>query len=306
MFRPFLTGIPGHAARVFLLLLALLPALAPAAIKVTDDLGTTLALEAPAERIVSLAPHATELLFAAGAGERVVGVVHHSDHPPAAADLPKVGGYDAIDMERVVALEPDLVIAWHSGNGAETVERLREIGLTVYASEPRRLEDIPKALEAFGRLAGTHETASAAAGAFDERLAALRQRYGERPPIAVFYQIWKGPLMTVNDHHLIGRVIELCGGHNVFGELRPLIPRLSREAVLAADPEVIIASGMGVERPEWLNDWRDWPALRAVHRGNLFHIPPDLIQRHSPRVLDGAEMLCEQLESVRRRTDPAP
>lgn len=285
----------------FLALLLLCPSLVSAQIEVTDDLGHTVRLAAPAERIVSLAPHATEMLFAAGAGDRLVGAVSHSDYPPAARAVPRVGDYNAVDLERIVALRPDLVIAWHSGNGPGLAARLRALGLTVYESEPRQLADIPRALTAFGRLAGTEAIANAAAAEFRARRAALAQRYADRPQVRVFYQIWKQPLMSVNGEHLISHVIRLCGGKNVFANLSTLVPRLSIEAVLARNPEVIVASGMGEERPEWLDDWRAWPALTAVRRGNLFHVPPDLIQRHSPRVLDGAERLCEQLELARQR-----
>jgi iron complex transport system substrate-binding protein len=281
--------------------LLLCPVLATARIEVTDDLGHAVHLDEPADRIVSLAPHATELLFAAGAGERVVGTVQYSDYPPAARSIPRVGGYDAVDLERIVALQPDLVITWHSGNGPGLAARLRELGLTVYVSEPRRLSDIPHALTAFGRLAGTAAVAAAAAARFRNRTAALAERYAHRPPVRVFYQIWDEPLLSVNGDHLISEIMRLCGGRNVFADLRTLVPRLSVEAVLAANPEAIVASGKGVSRPEWLDRWHAWPSLTAVRRGNLFHVPPDLIQRHSPRVLDGAERLCGQLQIARQR-----
>lgn len=285
----------------FLALLLLCPSLASAQIKVTDDLGHTVRLPAPAERVVSLAPHATEMLFAAGAGDRLVGAVSHSDYPPAARSVPRVGDYNAVDLERIVALRPDLVIAWHSGNGAGLAARLRTLGLTVYESEPRQLADIPHALTAFGRMAGTDAVADAVAADFRARRAALAERYADRAPVRVFYQIWDRPLMSVNGEHLISHVIQLCGGINVFADLDALVPRLSIEAVLVKDPEAIVASGMGVERPEWLDDWREWQSLTAVRRNNLFYVPPDLIQRHSPRVLDGAERLCKQLDTARQR-----
>lgn len=274
---------------------------APAAITVTDDLGRTVTLAKPAARIVSLAPHTTELLFAAGAGERVVGAVAYSDYPPEAKSIPRVGGYSRLDYERILSLSPDLVIAWASGNEEAAIERLRNLGLTVYVSEPRHIADIARALRRFGRLAGTMAAAEAAADMFERRHQALRARYANQPDIGVFYQIWKDPLMTVNGEHLIARVIQLCGGHNVFADLPTLAPTISVESVIAADPEVIVASGMGNERPQWLDDWKQWPSIEAVERDNLYFVPPQLIQRHSPRILDGAERLCRQLHEARQK-----
>ena len=277
-------------------MLACLPARGE--IVVTDTSGVIVKLAAPAKRIVSLAPHITELLFAAGAGSRVVGTVDYSDYPPAARALPKVGGH-ALDLEAIVALKPDLILGWASGNAAASVARLRSLGLTVHLSEPNRIEDIAGELERIGILAGTAATANAAAKAFRQRYAKLTARYSQRPPVVVFYQIWKQPLMTVNGKQIISDAIRLCGGRNVFAQLPILAPTVTVEAVIAANPEAIVASGMGESRPEWLDDWRRWTTLAAVARDNLYFVPPDLIQRHTPRILDGAEQLCTHLEAAR-------
>ena len=279
-------------------LLALVCLPAQAGIVVTDAGGTDIRLAAPARRIVSLAPYITELLFAAGAGNRLVGTVDYSDYPPAARALPRVGGH-SLDLEAIVALKPDLVIAWESGSANAAVSRLRSMGLTVHLSQPNRIGDIAGELESIGRLAGTEATANAAAKAFRERHAGLAARYSRRPPVAVFYQIWKQPLMTVNGKQIISDAIRLCGGRNVFSHLPVLAPTVTVEAVIAANPEVIVASGMGEARPEWLDDWRRWNTLAAVAGDNLYFVPPDLIQRHTPRILDGAEKLCADLESAR-------
>lgn len=274
---------------------------AAAEIVVTDVGGTRIKLTAPARRIISLAPHITELLFAAGAGDRVVGNVEYGDYPPAARAVPKVGGYSRLDLEAIVALKPDLVIGWETGNAPAAVARLRTMGLSVYLSQPNRMEDIAGELERIGKLAGTEVAANAAATAFRERYARLAARYGERPSVDVFYQIWKQPLMTVNGKQIISDAIRLCGGRNVFAALPILAPTVTVEAVIAANPEVIVASGMGDSRPEWLDDWRRWSTLAAVTGDNLYFIPPDLIQRHTPRILDGAEKLCTHLETVRAK-----
>lgn len=276
------------------------------AIEITDDAGKHIRLERPAQRIVSLAPHVTELLFAAGAGAQVVGVVAFSDFPPEAASLPQVGGYSKVDLEAVAALRPDLVVAWKSGNRDAHLDRLRALGIPVFLNEPRSLDDVARSLEQFGQLAGTTDAAAKAAQRFRTRHAALSARYRERPPVSTFYQIWERPLMTINDEHLIADVIRLCGGRNVFGKLGTLSPTVGIEAILAANPEAIVVSGMGAARPEWMEQWKRWPGLAANVQGNLFFIPPDILQRHTPRILDGASQLCEQLESVRAKRGNTP
>lgn len=272
-----------------------------APVSVVDDTGHTVTLAAPAKRIVSLAPHITELLYAAGAGDRVVATVEHSDYPEAATKLPRVGGYSRIDLEAVAAAKPDLVIAWQSGNAVAHLDKLKSLGLPLFLSQPNRIEDVATSLEKLGQLAGTAPAAEAAAGQFRRQLADLDKRYRQRPKVRVFYQVWKQPLLTVGGHQIISDVIRLCGGENVFANLDTMAPTVSVEAVLAANPEAIVASGMGEERPDWLDDWKRWTRVTAVARGNLFFIPPALIQRHTPRLLQGAERLCEQLETARAR-----
>ncbi|WP_415247457.1 cobalamin-binding protein [Thauera sp.] len=278
----------------------------PDSVETVDDIGTVIRLERPAQRIVSLAPHITELLFAAGAGPRVVGVVAYSDFPPEAKSLPQVGGYTQVNLEAVAALRPDLVVAWSSGNRDTHLDRLRALGIPVFINEPRNLDDVALSLEKLGRLAGTEATATAAARAFRIRHAILAARYRDRPPVSTFYQVWNEPMVTINDEHLIADVIRLCGGRNVFGSLAALAPKVGIEAVLAANPEAIVASGMGEARPDWLDQWKRWPDLAANINGHLFFVPPDLLQRHTPRILDGATRLCEQLESVRTDRGDAP
>jgi iron complex transport system substrate-binding protein len=274
---------------------------AHAEIIVTDDTGATVRLAAPATRIVSLAPHITEALFAAGAGERIVGTVEYSDYPDAAKAIRRVGGYSKLDLEAVAALKPDLIIGWRSGNAGAHLEKLRSLGMPIYVTQPDRIEDIARSIEHYGRLAGSGAVADAVAQGFRARLAQLRARYGGRSPVRIFYQVWRSPLTTVSDKQIISDAIRLCGGKNVFGDLVGLAPNVSVEAVLASNPEAIVASGMGEERPEWLDDWRRWTQVTAVARGNLFFVPPSIIQRHTPRLLDGTERLCEHLETARKR-----
>ncbi|NTV11833.1 MAG: cobalamin-binding protein [Zoogloea sp.] len=275
--------------------------LAAASVDVIDDEGHAVRLAQPAKRIVSLAPHVTEMLYAAGAGEHMVGAVQYSDYPEAAKKLPRVGGYSSVNMEAVVALKPDLVVAWKSGNRDAELDKLRALGIPVFIDEPRHIADVATSVERLGRLAGTEAAARAAANAFRARQAQLARRYSGLPSVSVFYEIWNRPLMTINGQHLISDVMRLCGGENVFGNLKILAPQVTAEAVLAADPEVIVASGMGEARPEWLDEWKRWPRLTAAARGNLYFIPPELVQRHTPRILDGAERLCKALDEARAK-----
>ena len=268
---------------------------------VRDDAARAVCLPEPARRLVSLAPHATEILFAIGAGKRIVGAVNYSDWPPAARAIPRVGGYNNIDVERILALRPDLVVAWASGNNAAQLDTLERLGLAVFRNEPRRIGDIASTARRLGRLTGTESEAAAFAARFESRYRRLRAQYADRSPVRLFYQIWNRPLLTVNGEHLISDVIRLCGARNVFADLPALVPQVSVEAVLAARPEIIVAgSGMGQDRQGWLAAWRRWPSLPAVARDQLYLIDADLLQRHGPRILDGAQALCEVVEKARR------
>lgn len=280
--------------------LALLCSQAHADIVLRDDTQTEVRLAAPAQRIVSLAPNITELVYAAGAGERLVGTVEFSDYPAAARQLPRIGSYARVNVEAIVALKPDLVLGWDSGNPSAGITQLRKLGIPVFVTEPRTLDDVARDLERYGTLAGTR-AGHTAAQAYRKRLSSLQQQHAARPPVRVFYQVWDEPLMTVNGRQIISDVIRLCGGVNVFAELPALAPTVSVESVLAADPDVIIAGGMGEINTSWLEPWKKWPRLKATARGKLFFIDPNLLQRHTPRLLDGAEVLCAKLEESRKR-----
>jgi iron complex transport system substrate-binding protein len=274
---------------------------AQAQVRVTDDYGREVRLAAPAQRAVTLAPHLTELMYAAGAGAKLAGAIDYSDYPPEARKLPRVGSEAAIDLEALVALSPDLVIAWPNAGSARAVERIAALGLPVFRSEPRELEDIARTLETLGRLAGTEAAARAAARAFRERTARLERTYGKRSQVRVFYQVWDRPLVTLTGAHVISKAMRLCGGENVFAGLPGIAPEIDREAVLRVDPEAIVASSPDGGWPSWLDDWKAFPALAAARQGNLYAIKPELLQRHTPRLLDGAEEMCRILEGVRQK-----
>lgn len=266
-----------------------------------DDRGREVCLHASANRIATLSPGATELTYAAGAGDQVVAVVSYSDYPPEAQDVASVGSHTRIDLEALVGLAPDLVIGWVTGNPAEQMETLEALGMPVFYIEPRSVEEVAHTIERLARLAGTEAEGQQAAAQFREGMVALTSRYSERDPVPTFYQVWDEPLMSVNNEHLIGQVVGLCGGENVFGDQHRLVPRLDDEAVLAANPEAIIAGGMGEENRDWLTHWEQYPNLAAVTGDNLYFVPPSLIQRPTPRLLEGAQILCEKLEQTRQK-----
>lgn len=272
---------------------------------VTDDRGRTVRLAAPARRIIALAPHIAENLFAIGAGPQVIGTVSYSDYPEAAEAVPRIGNHGALDMERIIALKPDLIIAWVSTANRRQAERLETMGFTVYYSDSHTFDELASTFERIGHLTGHDDTATALAMRFRQRIATLQRQYAEAPPVRVFYQVWDQPLMTVSDQHLIAKAIAVCGGVNIFGGLDALIPRISPENVLAQDPEVIVAGGMGEANHQWLQAWRRWPQLRAVRNAQLHFIPPSLLQRHTPRLLEGTERLCKALDQA-RHAQPAP
>ena len=268
---------------------------------VTDDLDRKVCLEQPAKRIIALSPGATELAFAAGAGAQMVAAVSFSDYPPAARKLPRVGSYNRLDMEAILAQKPDLIIAWRSGNPQSQTEQLAAMSVPVYFSEPRRFEDVSTTLERLATLAGTESVGKGAADTLRSGIAALRARYANAAPVSVFYQIWDDPLMTINGEHLISEALGVCGGVNAFADLPALAPRISTEAVLKKNPEAIVAGGMGEENTDWLKPWQAFGSLQAVQRGNLFFISPSELQRPTPKMLVGTRALCTHLESARAR-----
>ncbi len=287
-------------AAVLVLAGALAGAAAPgsAALAVRDDAGTLVSLPQPARRIVSLSPGITELLYTAGAGTRIVAASDYSDYPEAARGLPRVARAQGIDLERVAALRPDLIVTWGSGYPPALLDALRRLAVPVYVLEPRTLEEIAGSVERLGTLAGS-AAAPAAAAAFRARLGQLRQRYAARPPVTVFYQVWGRPLMTLSGRHIVSEVMRTCGARNVFEELEPLVATVDVESVLARRPQLILdAEPGGVDRGT-LADWRRYPQLPAVAGGHLLTLDADLLDRGSVRILDAADALCAAVDAVR-------
>lgn len=251
----------------------------------------------PARRIVSLSPHLTELAFDAGAGSWLVGVVEYSDYPPQARRVPRVGDAFRIDRERLATARPDLILAWAGGTPAATVEQLRRDGHRVVVIETGDPGEVAEALERIAQLAGTQETAAPLAAAFRDGFADLERRFAHRRPVSVFVQISPRPLYTIGAGQIIDTVLSICGGRNVFGDLDQLAPVVTEEAVIAADPEVVLAPRVGGQ--DALARWRRFPGIEAVREGRLHLVEDDLISRQSLRMLEGARTICDLLEEAR-------
>ena len=270
-------------------------------VSVVDDAGLRIVLQKPGQRIIALSPHVVETLYVAGAGNKIVGAVDYSDYPNAAKSIPRVGGYSLVNLEAIVALQPDLVIAWETGNSPAAIEKLRALRIPVYLSQPNTLEDIGAEIRRFGVLAGTEPVANKAADQYAQRLSALKQGYQNRATVRVFYQISEAPLMTIGGKQIITNALSICGGKNVFDQLTPMASVITSEAVIAENPEAIMTSGMQKLNPTGLDFWKKWPALTATQRNNFFFIDPDLMNRNGPRMLAGTDDLCKALQTARDR-----
>jgi iron complex transport system substrate-binding protein len=271
---------------------------ASAAITVNDDDGKPVTVQKPALRVISLAPHVTEMVYAAGGSERLIAAVEYSDYPEAAKRLPRVGSNRQIDMERVAALKPDLIVVWMHGSSERQIDQIRALGFPIFHSEPKKLDDIASNLQRIGKLMGTEAVAEPAAAALRARVAALSAQYASRAPVRMFYQFWNKPLYTLNGDHIISDAARICGAQNVFARLKVTAPVVDVEAVLQEDPEAIISGSTAGDGG--LDMWQAVPGMTAVKRGNLFRVDGNLLNRSGPRMIDGAASLCEKLELARQ------
>jgi iron complex transport system substrate-binding protein len=288
------------------LALACLPVLAFAwgsgaavALIVSDDAGQQVRLAAPAQRIVSLAPGATEMLFAAGAGDRVIATVEYSDEPPAARQVPRIGDVVAIDMERFAALHPDVAVVWPGGGNPAQTEEIGRMGIPVYRQQLNRLADMPDSLRRLGALTGTGATAEKAARELESRLAQLTRSYANNKRPSVLLEIWNHPIYTVGGTQLLSDVLRICGATNVFADLRDLAPAVDVEAVMARDPDIIVVAAPPGSGSQWLADWKRFTSMRAVRAGRLISFEDQRLSRLGPSALDATEAFCKVLAQAR-------
>jgi iron complex transport system substrate-binding protein len=281
---------------------------AAAALTAVDDAGQKIVLDAPPARVITLAPSLAELVFAAGAGGTLVGVSALSDYPPAARSIARIGESGRIDVERVLALRPDLVLVWERGNLSRELEQLERAGIRLFQLAPQRLDDVARAIDRLGKLLGHEDEARARAAGLRESVERLRRAHAAAPPVSVFYQVWQQPLMTINGRQIVDDILAACGGRNIFAGLSPLVPIVSTESVVAADPEVILTASEHTGHPIWQRNpqspsfslWQRHPRMRAVSHGWLYTLDGDSISRQGPRIVDGAAAVCAVLDEVRR------
>jgi len=269
------------------------------AITVKDDAGLTVTVDKPAMRVVSVAPHVTELLFAAGGGERIVGAVNYSDYPEAAKRITRIGSNREIDMELLISLKPDLIVAWRHNSSARQIEMVRQLGVPVFESDPQTLDSIPSSVLRLGQLMGTDAAAKIEAAQLREKLASLRAQYANRSPVRTFYQVWDKPLYTLSGKHIITDAMHLCGGENIFDKLTVTAPIVTLESVLQENPEVIIATAE--KNYGGVALWKPYGTLQAVRSNNLFTLDGHLLNRAGPRMIQGTAAMCEVLEQARQR-----
>jgi len=262
--------------------------------------GSDLKLEAPAKRLVTLSPHLAELVFAAGAGAHLMATVEYSEYPAAVSKIPRVGDAFRIDVERIISLKPDLVMAWDSGNPRQAIDQLRTLGVPVWSIEIRDPMEIAGVIEDIGAAAETADIADPAAYSFRHRLSQLSIDYAARETLDYFYQIASRPLFTINGEHLISRGLSLCGGRNIFAEQPGLAFQVSYESVIVADPDALLAPVLESETGP-LDAWLEWPGMRAVQEKALFLLPADKISRATPRLLEALELACSLLDGLRTR-----
>lgn len=272
---------------------------------VTDDLGRPVSVATPPLRIVSVSPGATEMLFAAGAGSQVIATVEYSAQPPAARRVPRIGDGIAVDMERLVALRPDVVVVWPGGGNPAQREKIATLGIPIYQQQVERLAELPASLRRLGALTGTDAAAEQAARDLDARLAALRKTYaagaggtGKRP--TVLLQVWNRPIYTVGGRHLMSDALALCGARNVFADLPEAGPVVDTEAVIARNPDIILAAAPLGEGAAWVADWKRFGSLAAVRSGRVVAFEDQALSRLGPSVIGATENLCRTIAAVSR------
>jgi len=271
---------------------------AQAAITVKDDAGLNVTVSKPALRVISIAPSVTELLFAAGGGSRVVGAVNYSDYPEAAKRIPRIGSNREIDMELLISLKPDLIVAWRHNSSERQIEMVRQLGIPVFQSDPQKLDEIPDSVLRLGQLMGTEAVARPVATQLREQLASLRAKYANRAPVRTFYQVWDKPLYTLSGKHILTDAMHLCGGVNIFDKLSVTAPIVTLESVLQENPEVIIATAE--KNYGGVDLWKPYGTLTAVRNKNLFMLDGHLLNRAGPRMIQGTATMCEVLEQARQ------
>ena len=256
----------------------------------------------PAQRIVALSPHSVELLFALGAGDRSVATTSFADYPEAAKSILQIGGYNGIQIETVLKLKPDLIVAWEGGNPGGDIDRLEQLGLRVYRSETKSLVDIKRELIELGRLTGLENKAQSLAQQFQQDWDLIRQQNMQKDEVSFFYQLWAEPLRTMAAGSWINEILSACGGRNIFSDAGLEYPQVSMEHILKSMPESIIVPSHHGTVAGTAEQWQDWSEIPPVNNDHIFYIDGDILHRFSLRVIQGMEQVCQAFEQVRAKS----
>ena len=276
---------------------------APATRTVTDDSGTSVTVPADNCRMVSLAPGTTAMLFAAGAGQCVIGTIAHSDEPAEAAAVRVVGDAETLDFEQLLALRPSVVVVAVDVVQRVRIDRIRALGIPVYRVHVTSLAQMPDSLRRLGALAHTEVAARQHAARFGADLDVIRAKYRDRAPVKVLYQIWDKPIYTIGGEHVISDALAVCGARNIFSDLTTAAPAVTREAAIVRDPDLIVISAPPAEANEWLAEWRKFPSVRAVREGRLESYLDERMDRMGPSVVQATASLCELVDRARTPRD---
>ena len=250
-------------------------------------------------RIVALAPHIVENLYAIGAGDLIVGTLDYADYPQEATKIERIGGYNGISIEKLLMLKPDMVIAWKSGNQAEDLAQIKRLGIELHLSNPRYIEGVAKEILKLGRLTGHIEQSKKVAEAFTAKLNVIKAAQHNKTMLTGFYQLWPEPMMTVSKNTWINQLIETCQVTNVFADSDTDYPQISIENVIVTKPQVIIIPDEKSKRVIPTVNWQQWPEIPAVKYEQFISVNADLLHRFSPRMLDGLAQMCDKIEVSR-------
>ena len=255
------------------------------------------------QRIITVAPHLSEVVEAAGGANRLISVSAYSNFPESVKKLPITSDARSIDLEKMKSLRPDLIIYWRGGTPESQIESIKKTftSIQVVSVEPKKLTDIANDIETIGKLLGTETIAKKNTDAFRAQIIELKHQYQNKNKrkVRIFYQVWAQPLMTLNQDHLIADIINICGGEQLFAKEKLLVPTVSREAVVKANPEIIFTA---VDTQQMKTDWSMWssiPQLAATQRKAFIDIDGDMISRPSTRIMQGAKKICSEIDKIR-------
>lgn len=252
-----------------------------------------------AQKIIALSPHAVEMLFAIGAGDRIIATIEHADYPQQALNIPRIGNHTGIQIEKLVELQPDLVVGWKSGNKQTDLHKIKSLGFNIYFTYPQSLKHLQQDLLKLGEFTGLKKNAEQVAKEVKQAYLTIKQKYANKKPVKVFYQLWHKPLRTISSGSWIDSMIKDCQGSNLFSETKNAYPVIAIEDVLVKDPQVIIVP----EHPEIVDDkkniWRQWKTIQAVKNEKILSVDGDLLHRFGPRIAQGLAQLCEAIDKAR-------